>query len=177
MSNLNRTELKAFFETLDVPTQAQFASLIDSLLNSMDDGVCPWQKINVKYSDYQPSSATEGLFNAITIPAGHQLNRAIIMPNTPFTGGTINGAFVTLWSVNNDTLYEPSLVDVGQVRDVNTGMIVVPRFDMDFLLADKDATSYLQLELAVLNATDGINDLTAGSVDVFFRLDKISQLF
>lgn len=33
----SRTVLKAFFETGDVPTQAQFAALIDSLLSLIDD--------------------------------------------------------------------------------------------------------------------------------------------
>lgn len=38
MSQVNRTTLKGYFETGDIPTQAQFINLIDSLLSILDDG-------------------------------------------------------------------------------------------------------------------------------------------
>ena len=37
MAQLSRAALKAFFNTGDIPTEAQFADLIDSLLNIIDD--------------------------------------------------------------------------------------------------------------------------------------------
>ena len=37
MAELNRADLKAFFETGDKPTEAQFADLIDSLFDFVDD--------------------------------------------------------------------------------------------------------------------------------------------
>lgn len=37
MSELNRALLKAFFETGDIPTEAQFADFIDSCVNITDD--------------------------------------------------------------------------------------------------------------------------------------------
>lgn len=37
MSEVNRTTLKAFFETADTPTQGQFIDLIDSLVNIIED--------------------------------------------------------------------------------------------------------------------------------------------
>lgn len=37
MGQLNRAALKAFFETGDKPTQAQFSDFIDSVLNYIDD--------------------------------------------------------------------------------------------------------------------------------------------
>lgn len=39
MSQVNRTALKGYFETGDVPTQAQFINLMDSVPNFVDDGV------------------------------------------------------------------------------------------------------------------------------------------
>lgn len=39
MSQLSRTALKAFFETGDLPTEAQFIDLIDSLVDIVDDGI------------------------------------------------------------------------------------------------------------------------------------------
>lgn len=39
MSQQSRAVLKTYFETGDIPTQAQFAELIDSLFNMVDDGV------------------------------------------------------------------------------------------------------------------------------------------
>lgn len=41
MSQLSRTALKAFFETGDMPTEAQFGDLIDSSPNIVDDGPSP----------------------------------------------------------------------------------------------------------------------------------------
>lgn len=38
MAETTRTALKAFFETNDKPTQSQFADLIDSFQNILDDG-------------------------------------------------------------------------------------------------------------------------------------------
>ena len=38
MSQETRTQLKTYFETGDIPTEAQFINLIDSLLNITDDG-------------------------------------------------------------------------------------------------------------------------------------------
>ena len=37
MAQVNRTTLKTYFETGDVPTEAQFIDLIDSLLNILDN--------------------------------------------------------------------------------------------------------------------------------------------
>jgi hypothetical protein len=39
MSQKTRTELKGYFETGDIPTEAQFIDLIDSLPDILDDGV------------------------------------------------------------------------------------------------------------------------------------------
>lgn len=39
MSQQTRTTLKAFFETNDIPTQGEFADLIDSLSNILDDKI------------------------------------------------------------------------------------------------------------------------------------------
>ena len=39
MAQQNRTTLKSYFETGDVPTQAQFADLIDSMFNWANDNI------------------------------------------------------------------------------------------------------------------------------------------
>ncbi|TND08166.1 MAG: hypothetical protein FD123_2560 [Bacteroidetes bacterium] len=39
MAELTRDQLKAFFETGDIPTEDQFADLIDSYIHKLDDGV------------------------------------------------------------------------------------------------------------------------------------------
>lgn len=39
MAQRNRTALKAFFETGDVPDEGEFSDLIDSTLNIIDDGI------------------------------------------------------------------------------------------------------------------------------------------
>ncbi len=39
MAQKTRTELKAYFNTGDTPTEAQFQDLIDSMVNKTDDGV------------------------------------------------------------------------------------------------------------------------------------------
>jgi len=44
MAQQTRTTLKGYFETGDVPTQAQFENLIDSTPNITDDGIIPEEK-------------------------------------------------------------------------------------------------------------------------------------
>ena len=46
MPELNRPDLKAFFQTGDKPTEAQFIDLIDSLFNFVEDGQ-PLKKISI----------------------------------------------------------------------------------------------------------------------------------
>jgi hypothetical protein len=38
MSQVNRTTLKSYLETGDIPTQAEFVNLVDSFLSILDDG-------------------------------------------------------------------------------------------------------------------------------------------
>lgn len=70
MAIQDRSVLKEYFQTGDVPTESQFADLIDSMLNFKDDGYPPL----VKFQQYanNPTSGTspEVLSSPYLIPGG-----------------------------------------------------------------------------------------------------------
>jgi len=67
MAIVDRATLKTFFETGDHPSQSQFATLIDSCINIVDDGGALWILKKILYSDFQPSSDSEVTFLLATI--------------------------------------------------------------------------------------------------------------
>lgn len=87
----SRTILKEFFETGDKPTQAQFASLIDSLLSLVDDS-------NLK--------------NGIKIKSQTDGKIQIIFSDSSFTLSTDGDSFVT-----NFFILDPAIVSLGSGLD------------------------------------------------------------
>jgi len=72
MAEQTRTTLKAYFETGDTPTESQFADLIDSDSNILDDGKIPEEKwyitTDIAFEDSSSNvlDADPGYFFAIT---------------------------------------------------------------------------------------------------------------
>lgn len=58
MTALSRAALKAFFETGDKPTEAQFSDLIDSVPNLVDDGI-PVVQLFGEYANEATTGTTE----------------------------------------------------------------------------------------------------------------------
>lgn len=96
----SRTILKEFFETGDVPTQAQFASLIDSLLSIEDDS-------NLK-NNLKIKSATNGkiqlqfndTFFAISTDGDDFITGFINLTPNEITLSIANGAFRVGMNIN-----------------------------------------------------------------------------
>lgn len=111
MTKQSSTVLKTYFETGDVPTQAQYADLIDSFANLTDDNLLQgYESVNANVSPPSQGTATAltKLVNKVTtnhtagdgvlLPAG-LVGRSIIIGNYgsdklyiyPASGGSIGG--------------------------------------------------------------------------------------
>lgn len=80
MAELTRSALKAFFETGDIPTQAEFASFVDSVLNLTDDD-----------TDDLDESATKKFLDSDGAPQ-------VIPGNKSFSGQVKGGAATVTFS-------------------------------------------------------------------------------
>lgn len=118
MGQLGRAALKAFFETGDIPTEAEFIDLIDSFLNLTDDvGGAPG---DVRYEKITVSSAEVSLLNTVPkqlVPApGAGLAIITIQAFTQFKFGTFPYAGFTNLQIITSTLTQPQML-VNSVLD------------------------------------------------------------
>ena len=176
MPNKTRTELKTFFETGDKPTQAQFVDLIDSLINIIDDGLCPWQKVTKLYTDFQPCAVSEKFIDCFSMPAGYQLNRTIIIPTISFTGGGTDSAYISLYNEIDTIQYVNTLLNVFIAITSHSGVVGPGYVVATGPGVEPTQGEDVRIRLNIGGGMFNINNLTAGSVDIFYRLDKISQL-
>lgn len=173
MAIVDRATLKSYFETGDIPTQSQFVNLIDSLLSFLDDKIFGWQKVTINYDDFQPESNPELFIDCFSVPAGFQVGRIILILTTSFSGGTITDAFTDLYDPTDSSKYRSAFLNVfNAVTDVY-GRVSPGYIDGFPFLIDISTGSVVRISIEVADATDGLNDLTQGALDVFFRLDKI----
>jgi hypothetical protein len=99
MAKKTRAELKAYFETNDVPTQAQFEDLVDSVLNfESDQWLTGGQAISAHAGGGQ-ANATPIVTLGCTINVCANNGDSILLPET--TGGTMVAMVnATIKSVN-----------------------------------------------------------------------------
>ncbi len=91
----NRTTLKSYFETGDKPTQAQFAALIDSVLNLSEDDYTTVPGLDAVLTGIEDDIPTElPDLSDVTInsPA---TNQALIWNGTQWVNAGIVSAFIT----------------------------------------------------------------------------------
>lgn len=173
MSEQTRAILKTYFETGDRPTEQEFINLIDSMLNIKDDGFGGWQSITLSYTAWQPGAVTSKYINAIPVPAGYQINRIVIIPETSFRGGTVASCFVRLFESSDTYFVDLSDTDVYTALTNTTGNICSGVISHDRCLSNLLALSYIRARLTVTGAGATINSLTQGSIKLYYRLDKL----
>jgi len=149
----DRATLKAFFETGDFPTESQFADWLDS--------IPVWRKVTLGFAAFQPSAADN---NTITVFAGDAgtTPQAVKLKHTiPFTGGTINASDIKVQDGNGTQLL--GFFDVFQAAGATVGSI--NNTIAITTIPSQAAPSNYEAQLFVGNGV--INDLTAGSVDIW----------
>src|SRR4030042_1768829 len=165
MAEKSRTELKAFFETGDRPTQSQFEDLIDSVLNIVNDGFKAWTKLRLSYTDFQPDAGATKTINSIPVPAGYQLGKAFLIPITTFAGGLISAANIQLYDPQDLNVYFNSQCDVYTAIGNYTGICVPGFVNTDRRLQHRTSSSYVRAKLSVTGGT--MNSLTSGVIDIY----------
>lgn len=173
MSEVSRAILKTYFETGDFPTEAQFIDLIDSLLDLNDDGVGKWQKVTKLFSDFQPDSANTKFIDLFQVPAGFQPINIVFRPTIVFSGGTISGGFAQIYFPGDVVPFSSASTNTFVAITGIRGTVAVPAPQSTNGLFDVSAPSFMRLALTLSGATDGMNDLTQGSITFFYQLMKM----
>jgi len=173
MSQKNRTELKAYFEVGDTPTESQFIDLIDSMVNALEESYLFWYKSTIEYTDFQPESGDFKFILAFPIPAGYQLSRVIIHPTEEFIGGPIASAIVALYDETNSTSYVNTDTDVFSAPTDKSGKVSPGYTTTSNFLIDLVAGGDIHIKLGVTGTLAEIDDLTQGALDIYYKLDKI----
>lgn len=173
MSQLGRVALKAFFEAGDTPTESQFVDLVDSLVNIIDDSFCEWNKITINYDDFQPEAGKTKFIDAFNVPAGSQLHRLIIHPTTRFNGAPTTDAFIEIYEETDTNTYENTDVNVFDAVTAKSGKASSGYTLIDNFLIDFSAGNNIRIKLEVVGALAEIDSLVQGSIDIYYKLDKI----
>lgn len=173
MSQLGRSALKAFFEAGDTPTESQFVDLIDSLVSIIDDNFCHWNKVTINFDDFQPDATKVKFIDAFNIPAGSQLHRVIIHPTIAFIGAPITDSFIELYEETDNNTYENTDVNVFNAITDKSGKVSPGYTATDHFLINFTAGNKIRIRLEVVGALAEINDLTQGTIDIYYKLDKI----
>jgi hypothetical protein len=110
MTTKTRTELKAYFETDDIPTQSEFAELIDGTWNLEDDGSGGGgDSTNTEVLSTDKTLTTSDAKYQFLKSSVHNSARSVILPTTPSDGTVFfiknNGGYNTtacLYVKNSD---------------------------------------------------------------------------
>ncbi len=153
MATFNRTELKAFFETGDFPTEGEFGDWFDS--------IPLWTKTTKIFSDFQPNPGSITAITLFTGAAGSTPLAVKIKHSASFTGGTISAATVQIAEPSG--LPISAAFDVFQAPGNFTGQIRA-NISLNIILDQVSTSNYL---IILVLTGDVINALVAGSVDVW----------
>jgi len=119
MSASSRTVLKAFFETGDMPTEAQFADLIDSFVSMVSDGQLVGSETGLTGVYPQSQSTAYQLTKKINNMTGGTTYSAVKLPQA------IPGASITIINSHTSlhTIY-PFLGDELDDNGINVGQTI-----------------------------------------------------
>lgn len=173
MSQKTRIILKEYFEVGDTPTESQFVDLIDSLVNIIDDGVCEWKKVTISYGDFKPEAGKIKFITAFNIPAGEQVHRFIIHPTIAFIGFPIIDVNIELYEESDTEPYVNTDVNVFSTVDYKSGKVSPGHIIANNFLIDFDTGNNIRIKLEVSGSLAKINDLTQGSITIYYKSDKI----
>lgn len=173
MSKLNRAALKAFFETGDFPTEAQFSDFIDSVINFENDGVAEWNKISINFSALQPNPASSGFAPLFTVPAGFQPVNVIIKATTIWAAiGATNILFNIYHPTNNVTISTAQWDGLLPISNTSgSGGSFSPLFSAN--LIDIALGGTVRLFCQMFGGGAVINNITSGDLDIWYQLMKM----
>ena len=173
MSQQIRNVLKAYFETGDIPTEAEFINLIDSLVNVLDDKVSPWASTIIDYTAFALDASLNATKSIVNIPAGSQPLNFMLR---------VNEAFAAPGLVSLDTILGPT-VGAGNYTALNLDLTVANavsggRYAPATLSSDLGLLSILGSEIVLAFTISGapaifLDALTAGNITVFYQLIKL----
>lgn len=167
MAQLSRAALISFFETGDKPEGFEFADLIDSIPNFVDDGIGVWEKFTFDYTAFQPNPGPSGFITIKNVPARSILSNAQIKHSIAWSGGPIIGASLSLYEITQDVQFTISANVF--VPPANTGG-ASGRAASNAIF---DFNNPYDISLAILVIGGVINDLTQGTVDVWIKVDQL----
>ena len=174
MAQKTRTELKAYFNVGDFPTETEFANFIDSIPNLIDDGICCMQSVTKTYADFQPAGATIKFIDLFAFPANHQIEFLVLRNNITFNGGGTNLAKLSFYN-GNDAFYFFNMVNLDVFLPISnrSGSIYygINGFTKG-ILDIAGGNVRVKLEASGAGVID-IDNLTQGSFTVYYKLQAL----
>jgi hypothetical protein len=159
MSEKTRTELKAYFETGDMPTQSEFEDFIDSVPNlAQGEG----QKIYFKeilYTDFVDIEALSSNFPFFTAPENYFVQSLIVTINQVFESPSNSTLDIYLYNTNGSAQ---------ESNGINIGFGATSGYSYSLLDNAYPPISVMSamrtLVMSLVSNTDNLEDFTAGRV-------------
>lgn len=165
-----RSTLKAYFNTGDKPTEAQFSDLIDSIPNILDDGPLAFTKLTFDYTDFQPGVNFDSYIDAFDVPQGYQLDKVVIVSKTQFNGAGISAANLRGYDSSDTYLLTNWLINL-YTAPSNTFGCISPGYSGSNVISSIAASSKIRMRLTSAGAF--ISALAGGEFDLYYRLFRI----
>jgi hypothetical protein len=168
MSKQNRTTLKSYFETGDIPTQAQFADLIDSFPNLSEKEYGVLQKITVSFADFAGISSPNGFVDFLTLGANETVILAFSNTTVGFDSPNSSALTVAIYDSAN-------LLDISGAASIDIVNAVIdslnPLSPADY--GQPTISASRPIKLSFISSADNLEDFTAGSVDIYYSIVKL----
>ena len=162
MSQLTRTQLKAFFETGDLPKEIEYIDLIDSMVNILDDEGIQRKKITLLNTDIGALFTTPK--ELIVTPGSGKLIHVV--------GFVAKNNFNTVaWEIGSQNMiiqYVTSNNEIGRLSNafVESGSTIITNGSLtdDITMNENEA---VEIALPTANPSVGNGNIV---VDIFYRV-------
>ena len=178
MAQQSRTTLKSYFETGDIPTESQFADLIDSMINIPDDGLGNTTVHSQNANTNTSGTSLQVLSDTYTLPAGSiggdgkgvRIIAAIRLSSTADDktfGIRFNGTDTTVLVIGNSSFDQPGnlICDIWYVDSDNARVSVMVSAGQSQASAANSAFGIAEQEI-VCDFTSDIDIQIVGQSDV-----------
>jgi len=168
MAQKDRTTLKSYFETGDLPTQSEFADLIDSFPNLSEKEYGVFQKKTISYADFIGISSPNGFVDFLTLGAKETFVSAYIKADPAFDSPSTSALSIAIFDDTNS-------LDISGAPSIDINQPIVDQ------LQSLSPTDYGQptistprtIKLSFISGADDLEDFTAGSVDIYYSIVKL----
>lgn len=170
MAEKTRNELKAFFETGDLPTEQEFADFIDSVPNIETDGLGAWQSVSVLYSDFQPNASSVGLFDVFSVPAGYQVSGLFGVLVSAFSGAPIAELILSMIIKGTLGFFNGAKIPNAVTLGTDKGFFTQGSSEGAVINVSSGGIAQVKIQ-TIFGGT--VDSLSSGEITLYYKLDKL----